>query len=464
MNDIVFEIEDFGHINKAKIDLGKINIVCGINGSGKTTASKIIYSLLAPYSEVGSMIFKEMLHVFAQTLKLDIEMHTHAPEVEKVHNKLSKLNDDFIDMNKYIDIKDDIHDLILFFKNPDKIESNKLSYDAFNVWNLIDSYSNDTLKSSEIIAQLFNTIFGNSLNLINEWNENAIIKSYNRDESFLTKLCFPLKDYPLNIRRIIDKENYKPQIFIKGKFHINEVFYIETPFLLDFFPRKHSFLDWKGLKLIDNTNFRLHQSSLLLKLNSENISSKFSQNNYNSKLLNLFDKILNGAIDYDHDKDKFFYKENNKEYDMPATASGIKAIGVLKALVMKNLDSNSLIIMDEPEVHLHPEWQFKLAELIVKLSKEGNLNFYINSHSPQFIEAIETLSMVHDYVEGVNYYLTQPSNEDKNKFDIEPIKKEELNKIYNSLGAPYIELAKIKGKLLAEKSKKGRDSYKLSDN
>jgi len=50
---------------------------------------------------------------------------------------------------------------------------------------------------------------------------------------------------------------------------------------------------------------------------------------------------------------------------------------------------NSLLLFDEPEVHLHPEWQIELAKLLVKLAEIG-IPIFINSHSPYMLEALYT--------------------------------------------------------------------------
>ena len=45
-NKINIKINDFGPINKADIDLNKINIVDGNNATGKSTTSKLLYCFL----------------------------------------------------------------------------------------------------------------------------------------------------------------------------------------------------------------------------------------------------------------------------------------------------------------------------------------------------------------------------------------------------------------------------------
>ena len=47
----MIEIDDFYSINKAKIEINKINVVGGVNGSGKSSVSRLFYSFLRANSE-----------------------------------------------------------------------------------------------------------------------------------------------------------------------------------------------------------------------------------------------------------------------------------------------------------------------------------------------------------------------------------------------------------------------------
>ena len=68
-----------------------------------------------------------------------------------------------------------------------------------------------------------------------------------------------------------------------------------------------------------------------------------------------------------------------------------------------NYWTDSYLIMDEPEVHLHQEWQVKLAQILVLLVKDLNVNLFINSHSHQFIEAIEVYSIKYGLRDETNF-------------------------------------------------------------
>lgn len=142
-------------------------------------------------------------------------------------------------------------------------------------------------------------------------------------------------------------------------------------------------------------------------------------------------------------------KHENQTFDLPNTSAGLKSIGILQLLLEnRKLKENSYLIMDEPEVHLHPEWQVKLAKILVLLVKDLNVNLFINSHSPQFIEAIEVYSIKYGLKDETNFYLTE-KDENSTKFNVKKIEYENLYELYDNLGNPYDEIDKVRGENLA---------------
>jgi len=128
--------------------------------------------------------------------------------------------------------------------------------------------------------------------------------------------------------------------------------------------------------------------------------------NWTKKYQKDIASIINGEFKKDEDGIFRFYREN-KKIDLIDVATGIKYFGILQTLLNANrLNSYTLLILDEPEVHLHPKWQLEMAKIIVELVK-NSVKVVVNSHSPYMIEALKRYSEVAEIEEKTNFYLAE---------------------------------------------------------
>lgn len=75
------------------------------------------------------------------------------------------------------------------------------------------------------------------------------------------------------------------------------------------------------------------------------------------------------------------------------------------------INEKDVIIFDEPEIHLHPEWQIRYAELLVLIQKYFDLTILLTTHSPFFLRAIEVFSKKYETEEKCTYYMAKTKNE-----------------------------------------------------
>jgi hypothetical protein len=140
--------------------------------------------------------------------------------------------------------------------------------------------------------------------------------------------------------------------------------------------------------------------------------------------------LINGKFDQD-EKAEFFFNKNGKRIELINTATGIKYFGILQVLSQNNyLNENTVLVLDEPEVHLHPKWQLEMAKIIVELVKNG-VKIVVNSHSPYMIEALERYAEKAEV--PADFYLA----EDGFIYKVEDNNSKTLAKIFNKLLAPY---------------------------
>ena len=226
----------------------------------------------------------------------------------------------------------------------------------------------------------------------------------------------------------IDFKNFK--FDKKGNIDISKVFYFDSFSLFD--------------NKTGGTYFLEHVKSLeaALEITEDN-------NNSDLEVEKLIKEILGGEIKNENGE-LFFVRENGIKTHMKNTSSGVKQVAIIQTLLNNNeLEPNSFLIMDEPEVNLHPEWQIKFAKILVLLVKELDLSIYIASHSPFFIEAIELYSQYYDLIDESYFYLTQKA--EGYQYDIVSVDSNNLEAIYRNLGQPYDILDEIKMDLMFKK-------------
>lgn len=113
---------------------------------------------------------------------------------------------------------------------------------------------------------------------------------------------------------------------------------------------------------------------------------------------------------------------------------------IIKTLLLNNTISfGSTVILDEPETHLHPEWQLVLAEIIVLLHKEFNIHVILTTHSPYFLRAIEVFSDKYGVTSKCNFYLAENDNGYARFTD----KTKDREDIYKKLAKPLQDLEDI---------------------
>ena len=118
-----------------------------------------------------------------------------------------------------------------------------------------------------------------------------------------------------------------------------------------------------------------------------NLTPQDSYKKFNSFLQSTF-KGLDLSITFDKlDKDEKLYFKNsfNQIVLIDELSTGEKEILNKAFYFYVNKIKNSLILIDEPEISLHPTWQSAIFNVYKNLAEEFNNQIIIATHSPQII-------------------------------------------------------------------------------
>ena len=139
---------------------------------------------------------------------------------------------------------------------------------------------------------------------------------------------------------------------------------------------------------------------------------------------------------------RYYFDKQGQRVELVNTATGIKAFGIFQILSQNNyLNKDTVLVLDEPEVHLHPKWQLEMAKVIVELVKNG-VKVLVNSHSPYMIEALERYAEKAEV--PADFYFAENGIIDK----VEENNSKTLAKIFNKLSAPYETFNKMDSEIL----------------
>ncbi|WP_226470647.1 ATP-dependent nuclease, partial [Luteimonas panaciterrae] len=86
---------------------------------------------------------------------------------------------------------------------------------------------------------------------------------------------------------------------------------------------------------------------------------------------------------------------SHNEVGLPLDAAGTGFLQAVQILAYAAKDAPPLLLLDEPDAHLHPDRQRQLVCLLSELAGEGNFQVIIATHSRHVIDALDEDAAIH---------------------------------------------------------------------
>ena len=381
--------ENFRAIGHAAIQISGITVVAGENSSGKSTLSKLLYYLFNTATNYEFLVKKSLfdeLDDFFDFFELIYIENYQFNNIDKSNLDLSITQIDY----KNLSLEDIKNQIITFLEKTFQIINIQASnrYKQFikqisgkeiednNSLDVLKSFIEDKIKEAENIIKLRPIrLFTQEFSKAFRGNEHPKVFNVLEENEVIIDLNSPSLSIPFSVQKAI---------------------YIDSPMSLG--AGSSSNKHWSDL-----TKFIFFEDKNLSDFHNNDIYTSISKNIKGEAV-----KFTLGTL-----STLTFLREDGKEFELTEVATGIKAFSIIQILLKNgHIDNRTLLIIDEPESHLHPQWIVEYARMIVLLHKHIGVKFFLASHNPDMVSAIRYIAEKEGVLDNVNYYLAEKTEED----------------------------------------------------
>lgn len=421
-------IKNFAKISEADIVIDGITVIAGNNNTGKSTVGKILDAVFnvtnnivvkmnkARADSLADMLEKELEQVQAKGQGYSADRYENSLTIHRFAEELMKEESNLREICRLYLGKLDV---VL-----DRIEEERVITRIENLITEISQISESSL-SQAIYTKYFRDIFHEQINSLYHRDDNAEITLQIKGKKI--QLTFSLDECVKSVRELAVSSTS---------------LYIDDPFVLDELNNVYSFF---------TTESSMHKKNIIEKLRDtpekaveERVLSELLINKRLEEITQLMDTVASGKV---LKRYHYMYQMNgdiSKELDVASLSTGLKTFVIIKQLLLNGaLNEKDVIVLDEPEIHLHPEWQLIYAEIIVLLQKKFDFHIIVTTHSSHFMEALELFSKKYGISKRCNYYLADVK-EDGAYFENVT---DNLSKIYKQMVDPTLLLSRLREEL-----------------
>lgn len=303
-------IENIGNLKKAHITIDKNFVIAGHNNIGKSTITKILFSIIKGVN-LGNKIYEEFI------------------------NKVDNITNEEMDLE---------------------------------IKNFTAKYNIPHLGSSSIFTQKL------------------------KHQLYLKYVCNYLIS-TLGMNHLRYGQNEGGFTFKHKKFELKVILINKGIIQLEY---KGSYAWFKDATLISSTEI-LNYSNLI-NMSDTLITEEFNKaklvsaqdkdliDKLNKEFIDMLDDNFNVKEGLGFDKLGYsFYKENGKLIQIQMLGTGKKLFAIIEKLLKnKSISNDTLVMFDEPEEGMHPEWQLEFIEKLLEIE----IPFVLTTHSPFIIQSL----------------------------------------------------------------------------
>ncbi|WP_291139742.1 AAA family ATPase [Flavobacterium sp. UBA7663] len=402
-SNIRIKTEGFRAVNSADIIIDGITVVAGENGCGKSSISKLLYFLYKTVNNYDLLVKERLLinlrgvtrfiDIVQQDLRLNVKDRNVREELRKEISELRReiYSTEYLEdeLQKWLNVVERLEEIY----NSSSAENPNLSSQTSIRLKYITKDILKTEDEGNDIGSSFSKIRG----FIENRFKQAISKIKSRPTSLFVeelKSVFSDGDLPKKFE-VLEYDDLIVSLdstYLSIPYSIQNAIYVDTPMMIS----------------VDDSHNEHWDDLNQLLLQRGNTNNKFSE--LINKEITQGDVVVDDGI-YTADDFKF-KRSDGATFNLLDVATGIKSFSILQMLIKNgSLSDKTLLIIDEPESNLHPQWIIEYARIIVLLNKELGVKFFLATHNPDMVSAIRYISEKQGVLDSVNFYLAEKSGQ-----------------------------------------------------
>ena len=425
-------VENIGMFEKAELNIDGITVIAGENDSGKSTLGKILFSLIKAdniarfgFKTYRINRFQSLINKIIGFLKVHRKLTS---EDEKKLNKLARRIIEFLKEKAPRKEREErkrelLTELKYFLQQPEDKQLEKYIQEIENI--LDDNKAFLISRKRELEKQLrYN------------FEEDVLHGGCNSGKIIVGTSVDKLYEVKIEKNKIFDFRDFLPKDPMGRRIRpLVDVTLIESPVVMTLVPFFDS-LDLVPDEYRKDIKYPNMIRDVIRKLLHEK-QNTLSESPNVQRILEFIEKLIAG--NFHISENRILFNKKGRKFEMVNVAMGIKSFGIVYLLLKHGYirDFSTLLIVDEPEVHLHPEWHLAYAKLLVKIHTELGCIIVINTHSPFFVQAVRKYAYESECLDRTNFYFARKKDSLSSEL---LLVNDNLNMIFESLTYPIEEV------------------------
>lgn len=384
---MILLVENLGPIKKAEIDLSQpLTVFCGGNNTGKTYISYLVHALLDKTIGFGDVPLPKVLFEGVkkvEAVKIEYNSTIFEKYVDRVKTNIKARLSAIYGISDF-EAKNTFKDFRIQFMFGESTETYlaQRSFQYEFLWGKEKAKYSVSKKSGDlyVIIEPVKKVFVEEPLIYSLFLNNQIYKSLLFD-SISSESIFPVERnsvYTFNRELLLSRSKIIDQLQAASEITYSELL---------------------------NNNTKRYPSAIKSNIDTASDLYTISKNDgpYAEFAYEMESRLMEGTLTVNKEGEVTYKSSKSNEaagwIPVHAASSLVKTLAPLVFHLKHRAQLNELIIIDEPEMNLHPDSQIILADIFVRMIKKG-LRLLISTHSDYIIREINKYIMIGSVIDA----------------------------------------------------------------